>query len=46
MPRDRRISLMLWCLISVISIMQFDAQNAQHRVKVLAFNGLPYAYII
>jgi hypothetical protein len=32
--------------MSGMPTMQCDAQNAKHQVKVMAFNGLPYANLI
>jgi hypothetical protein len=36
----------LWCVMSDTSIMQCDAQNAGSQVKVMAFNGPPYADVL
>jgi hypothetical protein len=38
--------LIRWPLPSVILIIQCGAQNAKCCVKVMAFNGLPYADLI
>jgi len=32
--------------MSGILITQWDAQNTEHQVKVIAFNGLTYADLI
>ena len=39
-------NLTLWHLTSGIPIVQWDAQNTQHQVKVMTFNGLLYATLI
>ena len=32
--------------MSGIAVMQWDAQNAYHQVKLLAFNGILYVAVI
>lgn len=36
----------LWCLLSDTPVMQCDAQNAGSQVKMMTFNGPPYAGVL
>jgi hypothetical protein len=40
------LAITVWCLMSVVPVVHCDAQNAECQVKVMAFNGPPYAGVI